>query len=275
MRIAIVGGKGTLGGHVTAELTDRGHDVRVLSRSGEYHVDLTTGDGLADALNGCDAVVDASNASSPKRAQQVLVEGSRRLLAAEAEAGVAHHVCISIVGCDQVPMGYYKVKTDQERVVEQDGVPWTIVQATQFHELAASALAAAARFRMIPVPNMKLQTIAAAEVAAAVADVTEDAPARGRVQVAGPQIMSAAEVARTWREVTGRRALLVPVPVPGKLGRALRRGGLTASKPDVRGTISLADWLSSQAGYGTRGVRTTGGAEVSDRPQGHDIRHDR
>jgi len=119
MKIAIVGGKGTLGGHVTAELTRRGHEVRVLSRSGEYQVDLTTGDGLADALRDCDAVVDASNASSAKRARQVLVEGSRRLLAAEAAAGVAHHVCISIVGCDQVPMGYYKVKTDQEHVVER------------------------------------------------------------------------------------------------------------------------------------------------------------
>ena len=248
MRIAIVGGKGTLGGHVTAELTRRGHDVRVLSRSGEYHVDLTTGDGLADALQGCDAVVDASNSTSPKRAQQVLVEGSGRLLATEAQAGVAHHVCISIVGCDQVPMGYYKVKTDQERVVEQDGVPWSIVQATQFHELAASVMAAAARFRLLPVPGMKLQTIAAAEVAAAVADVTEGAPVRGRIRVAGPQIMTAADVARTWREVTGRRALLVPVPVPGKLGRALRRGALTASRPDVRGTTSFADWLSSQRG---------------------------
>jgi uncharacterized protein YbjT (DUF2867 family) len=247
MKIAIVGGKGTLGGHVTAELTRRGHEVRVLSRSGEYQVDLTTGDGLADALRDCDAVVDASNASSAKRARQVLVEGSRRLLAAEAAAGVAHHVCISIVGCDQVPMGYYKVKTDQEHVVEQGGVPWSTVKATQFHELAASAVAAAAKFGLVPVPAMKVQTVAAAEVAAAVADVTEGAPVRGPIQVAGPQIMTAAEVARTWREVTGRRPLLVPVPVPGKLGRALRNGGLTASEPDVRGTITFADWLSSQA----------------------------
>ncbi len=253
MRIAIVGGKGTLGGHVTAELARRGHDVRVLSRSGEYHVDLSTGDGLADALQDCDAVVDASNASSPKRAQAVLVEGSGRLLAAEAVAGVAHHVCISIVGCDQVPVGYYKVKVGQERVVEQGSTPWSIIQATQFHELAASALAAAARFLVLPVPGMKLQTVAAAEVAGAVADVTEGAPARGRIRVAGPQIMTAAEVARTWRAVTGRRALLMPVPVPGRLGRALRSGGLTVSRPDICGNISFADWLASQPQDGAAG----------------------
>jgi uncharacterized protein YbjT (DUF2867 family) len=252
MRIAIVGGKGTLGGHVTAELARRGHEVRVLSRSGEYRVDLSTGEGLADALTGCDAVVDASNASSPKRAQQVLVEGSRRLLAAEAAAGVAHHVCISIVGCDQVPMGYYKVKVGQEHVVEQGSVPWTILQATQFHELAASALAAVGRFRILPVPGMKLQTIAAAEVAVAVADVTEGAPARGRIRAAGPQLITAAELARTWRSVTGRRALLLPVPVPGRLGRALRSGGLTTSRPDIRGTISFADWLASRARDGAQ-----------------------
>jgi uncharacterized protein YbjT (DUF2867 family) len=253
MRIAVVGGKGTLGGHVTAELARRGHDVRVLSRSGEYRVDLSTGEGLADALTDCDAVVDASNASSAKRAQQVLVEGSRRLLAAEAAVGVAHHVCISIVGCDQVPVGYYKIKVGQERVVEQGSVPWSILQATQFHELAASALAAAGRFRILPVPGMRLQTIAAAEVAAAVADVTEGAPARGRIRAAGPQIITAAEIARTWRSVTGRRALLLPVPVPGRLGRALRSGGLTTSQPDICGTISFADWLAARARDGAQG----------------------
>ena len=106
-------------------------------------VDLTTGEGLGKALDDCAAVVDASNTSSAKRAAQVLVEGSRRLLAAEQEANVGHHVCVSIVGCDRVPMGYYKVKIDQEQVVQHGPVPWSIVQATQFHELVAAALAAA------------------------------------------------------------------------------------------------------------------------------------
>ena len=144
MRIAIVGGAGTLGRHVTAELAERGHEVRVLSRSSQhYPVDLVTGRGLAAALDGCAVVVDASNASAPRRATQVLVEGSRRLLAAEQRAGVSHHVGISIVGCERVPMGYYRVKAEQEQVIEHGPVPWSIVRATQFHELAAMALAAA------------------------------------------------------------------------------------------------------------------------------------
>jgi uncharacterized protein YbjT (DUF2867 family) len=243
MRIAIVGGTGTLGRHVAAELAGRGHETRVLSRGGEYPVDLTTGAGLSAALAGCDVVVDASNAQ--KRAREVLVEGSRRLLAAEGEAGAGHHVCISIVGCDQVPMGYYKVKTEQEHVVQDGPVPWTIVQATQFHELAETALAAAARFRILPVPRMKIQTIAAAEVARAVADVAVAAPARGRIRVAGPQILTGAELARTWRRVTGRTAVLLPVLVPGRLGRTLRDGGLTSARPDIRGTTTFADWLAA------------------------------
>lgn len=244
MRIAIVGGTGTLGRHVVSELAGRGHETRVLSRSGEYRVDLSTGEGLTKALAGCAAVIDASNAG--RKAARVLVDGNRRLLAAEHETGVGHHVCVSIVGCDRVPMGYYKVKTRQEHVVEHGPVPWSIVRATQFHELAAAAMAAAARFRVLPVPHMTLQTIAAADVARALADVAEGSPRHSRVQVAGPEITAVRELALTWRAATGSKALLVQVPVPGKLGRALRDGALTAGQPDIRGTVSFADWLTDR-----------------------------
>src|SRR5215831_3916487 len=126
MTIAIVGGTGTLGRKVAAELESRGHKVRPLSRHApEYRVDLATGDGLGPALAGCDVVVDASNSSARKPAG-TLVDGSRRLLEAEAAADVKHHVCVSIVGCDQVPMSYFRVKADQERVVSQGAVPWSI-----------------------------------------------------------------------------------------------------------------------------------------------------
>ena len=247
MRIAIAGGTGTLGSHVTTELTARGHDVRVLSRrSQRYPIDLTTGRGLAAALDGCDVVIDASNNSSPKRAQQVMVDGSRRLLAAERECGVAHHVGISIVGCELVPFGYYRVKTEQEQVISAGPVPWTLVRATQFHELLDTWLTAAARWHVMPMLNARFQTVAATEVARAVADVTELGPGRGRMQVAGPQIMTAADLVRTWLSGTGNRAVRVPVLVPGKLGRALRAGALTAEHPDVRGTQTFAEWLAAR-----------------------------
>jgi len=143
MKTAIIGGTGTLGSLVLAELTQRGHDVRALSRSApEYRVDLATGEGLEAALAGCDVVVDASNNSS-RHAADILVGGSRRLLAAEQAAGVKHHVCVSIVGCEQVPMGYFTAKAEQEQVVEQGPVPWSIVRATQFHEYVLAMLTTA------------------------------------------------------------------------------------------------------------------------------------
>jgi len=246
MRIAIVGGTGTLGKHIVSNLAERGHEVRVLSRgSQDFPVDLVSGSGLHAALDGCAAVVDASNASSAKRAEQVLVSGTRRLLTAEQRAGVGHHVCISIVGCDLVPFGYYRVKTEQEQAVERGPVPFSIVRATQFHELASAALAAAGKYRVLPVPRMCLQTVAAAEVASVVADVSEGEP-RGRVQVAGPEVATARDLARTWQTVTGRAALMLPLPVPGRIGRALRSGALTADHADVLGTTTFADWLSAQ-----------------------------
>ena len=246
MKTAIIGGTGTLGRLVAAELGRRGHDVRVLSRGApRYRVDLTTGEGLEPALAGCDVVVDASNNSS-KHAARLLVDGSRRLLAAERTAGVGHHVCVSVVGCEQVPMGYFRVKAEQERVVEEGPVPWSIVRATQFHEYVLAMLTAAARWGVLPVPRARLQTIACAEVAGVVAEVAEDAPRKDRTQVAGPRAADAREVARTWRSVTGRRAVLVPVALPGKLGRALRAGALTTGEPDVRGTVTFADWLAAR-----------------------------
>lgn len=244
MRIAIAGGAGTLGKYITAELARRGHEVRVLSRSSrEFPVDLSTGAGLETALADCAAVVDATN--SQRRSRQVLVEGSGRLLAAEQRAGVGHHVCVSIVGCDQIPVGYYRVKTQQEQVVERGPIRWTIVRATQFHELAASLFTATARYRVLPAVRLPLQLVAAADVGSAVAAVAEGDPHDGRIQVAGPQISTVADFARSWRSATGRSAAMVPMPLPGRLGRELRGGVLTTLAADVTGTVTFADWLAT------------------------------
>jgi uncharacterized protein YbjT (DUF2867 family) len=248
MRIAIVGGTGTLGRHVAAELRSRGHEVRVLSRSAaKYPVDLLTGAGLGPALAGCDTVVDASN-NAGRKAAAVLVEGTRGLLDAEQAAGVRHHVCVSIVGCDQLPVGYYGVKTDQENLVEQGPVPWTVVRATQFHEFVADIFGAAARWRVLPAPRALLQPVACAEVARYVADVAEQPARRARTSIAGPEITELGTLARTWRSVTGRRLALIPVRVPGRVGRALRSGTLTTSRAEVTGHVPFAAWMEAEAG---------------------------
>jgi uncharacterized protein YbjT (DUF2867 family) len=245
MRIAIAGGTGTLGSRVAGQLREHGHDVRVLSRNApEYRVDLTTGEGLGHALEGCDVVVDATNNSS-RHAARTLVDGTARMLAAERAAGVRHHVGVSIVGCERVPLAYFRVKAEQERLVERGQVPWSLVRATQFHELVAATLAPAGRWHVLPVPKAALQTVACDEVARAVAGVAEGAPVLGRIDVAGPEVTDARVLARTWRSVTGRSALLLPLPLPGRLGRALRGGVLTAERPDVRGTTGFAAWLAA------------------------------
>jgi uncharacterized protein YbjT (DUF2867 family) len=190
-------------------------------------------------------VVDASNDASGE-SREVLVEGSTRLLAAEQQADVGHHICVSIVGCDRMQIGYYQVKFQQEGVVAESGVPWSIVRATQFHELIAATFARASRLGVMPVPRAQLQSIACADVAAEVARVAEGAPLGGRREIAGPEVIDARVMARQWRSGTHRHVLLAPILLPGKLGKALRAGLLTPVEPDVLGTTTFANWLVAQ-----------------------------
>jgi uncharacterized protein YbjT (DUF2867 family) len=138
--IGIAGGTGTLGALLVSQLRARGHDVRSLARgSTAYPVDLTTGRGLERALDGADVVIQAANGPASKRAAAVLVDGTKRLL----DASTAHHVCAPIVGIEHVPAGYYRVKVAEEAVVRSSGRSWTIVRATQFHELLGRLVHAA------------------------------------------------------------------------------------------------------------------------------------
>lgn len=253
MRVAVVGGTGSLGSRVVRELAARGDDVRVLSRgapkdppAGVSHsrVDLTTGDGLAAALDGVDTVVDAVNDSS-RKARAVLVEGGRRLLAAEAAAGVRHHVAISIVGCDEVPFSYYRAKVEQEAVVAGGGIPWSLLRATQFHDLIAMAFAAAGRLRAIPTGSARLQPIEAAVVARQLADAVHDGPAGRLPDVAGPEIQTLTELSRAWRAHQGRRLIPIPIPAVGRAGRALAAGVLCAPDGAQPGR-TFAEWLADR-----------------------------
>jgi len=155
---------------------------------------------------------------------------------------------VSMVGCDQVPISYFRVKADQERAVRQGAVPWSIVRSTQFHELVGTVIAAAGRWRVLPMPPGVLQPVACADAARAVADVAEGAPLNTCLTVAGPEVSEVRDLARTWRKVTGHRAALIQMPVPGAVGRALRSGTLTTPRPDVRGAMGFADWLRSVPG---------------------------
>lgn len=254
MRIAVAGGTGTIGRHIVAALSREGHEVRALSRhADQYRVDLRTGAGLDAALVGCHVVIDASNAPSLK-ARAVLVEGSRRMLEAGARAGVRHHVCVSIVGIEDVPIAYYGVKLEQERVVEGAGLPWTIVRSTQFHDLLGALMSAADRWRVLPVARARLQPVGVHEVADAVAAVSIGVPRLARVTVAGPEVLDLRSLGRIWQAGGGHRAIEIPIPLRGKVGRALREGRLTCSNPDVRGTQTFAAWVQARLSSSSRSM---------------------
>ncbi|MDQ3103543.1 MAG: NAD(P)H-binding protein [Actinomycetota bacterium] len=249
MRIAVVGATGTAGRPLVAQLERGGHEVLPLSRSSATHpIDLLTGAGLDAALEGVEAVIDASNAG-PKAAdaRALLVEGNRRLLAAESRAGVGHHVCLSIVGIDGFPLGYYRVKVEQEEVVRAGDVPWSIVRATQFHSFVAANFAAIARYRLLPKLRAPLQPVDVGEVAELLAEVAAGEPTQSIATIAGPKIRPIAELASVWKSGVDSPAALVPLPALGGALKALTAGALTDPAPDRRGTITFERALASHA----------------------------
>ena len=249
MLIAVVGATGSIGAPVAAALAARGHEVRALSRHSASHpVDLETGAGLGEALAGVETVIDASNAGpNPKAAEKVLLEGGQRLLEAGRAAGVGHHVCISIVGIERVPLGYYNVKVEQEGLVRASGLPFSIVRATQFHTLLDMTFAGFSRLRVMPAFKLPMQPVDPLEVAEVIATVSGE-PIGGTTTVAGPRVEDFRELMRTWRAHAKKRTVQVRAPLPGDLGRALRAGSLTDPSPDHRGSTGFAEWLERRGG---------------------------
>lgn len=250
MKIVVAGGTGTLGAPLTRELASAGHEVLVLSRNparslpaGATHrrVDLTSDEGLEQALAGAEVVVNASN-SSPRDAAPVLVEGTKRLLRAGAAMGVRHHVDVSIVGCDRVPTTYYEVKVAQEEAIAAGEVPWSLVRATQFHALIGWAFERAGRVGVAPTGSAYLQPVDAGVVAVRVAEVAQAEPAGRLGDVAGPEVLTLSELASAWRHA-GHRALPLRIPMIGRIGRPLREGALC--NPDAAaGGPTFERWLA-------------------------------
>lgn len=253
MKIAVVGGTGMLGRPLVAELASLGDEVLALSRKpgeglpdgvADRCVDLTTGEGLTEALVGVEVVVDASN-SDPRNAGPVLVEGTRRLLRAGTKAGVAHHVGVSIVGCDKVPMAYYKVKVEQEEAIAAGGVPWSVLRATQFHSLLGWAFEQTGRLRVRPTGKAPLQPVDAPVVAAQLAEAAHAEPGGYLPEVAGPQVQTLSELAADWRRVKGQRALPLPVPSVGRILRPIGEGALCHSSAAAGGS-TFEQWLADE-----------------------------
>lgn len=246
--VLVTGGTGVLGRQVVAALLARGRDVRIASRHprpvtdhGPYTwttVDFRTGAGLADAAAGADTVVHCASSTRPGR-PVVADEDLTRLLTG-ALAPHTHLVLISIVGIEQIPLGYYRHKLAAERVVRESGLPWTILRTTQFHSLVLGFLRGLAVVPMVmPVPTgLRFQPIAPDEVGARLADLALGDPA-GRVpDLGGPQVRDFDDLARAYLTATHRGRRIVGVRMGGGLMRALRTGAnLAPDNPGGRQTF--------------------------------------
>ncbi|EKS9912060.1 GNAT family N-acetyltransferase [Burkholderia multivorans] len=244
MKIVVIGGTGLIGAKTVAVLQAGGHEVVAASR--KRGVDVFTGAGLDAAVAGAHVVIDLSDRrSSDAAAVQAFFEtAGRNLLAAEAAAGVRHHVVLSIVGTDRVPdQRYYRAKMTQENQVEASGIPYTIVRSTQFFEFLRDIADAHTDGDVVRLPSALLQPIAADDVAAIVAQVALATPRNAIVEIAGPERTPFDDiVARCLRSVGDRRSVAKDADARYFGGR-LQHDSLVPSRAARVGRIGLDAWL--------------------------------
>jgi len=245
--VLVTGGTGTLGRALVPLLLADGHVVRVLSRrtaprvppgATAYAGDIRTGTGLERAADGCDLVIHA--ASNPRRhVMETEVEGTRNVAAAARSAG-AHVVYISIVGVDKHRYFYYRAKRAAEIVLEQSGASWTVLRATQFFDLIEMFLGAPFFVR---VKDLRFQPVDVGDVASHLTSLVGNPPPGLAPDFGGPEILSITELADIRREVTGRRARLLPAPAIGFLGDFAAGRHLAPGHHD--GTRTWRQWLEA------------------------------
>ena len=245
MKIVVIGGSGLIGTKLVARLRQRGHEVVAASPSSG--VNTITGEGLAEALAGAQVVVDVAN--SPSWEDQAVLEffetSGRNLLAAEAAAGVGHHVALSVVGTDRMlASGYFRAKMAQENLIKAAKIPYTIVRATQFFEFVGGIAQAATDGETVRLPPAMMQPIVSDDVADALADVAVDQPLNGTVELAGPEPIRMDELIR--RYLTAKRdARKVITDVHARyFGTEVNDQSLTPGDHPRIGPTRFADWLS-------------------------------
>ncbi|SDH80254.1 Uncharacterized conserved protein YbjT, contains NAD(P)-binding and DUF2867 domains [Pseudomonas benzenivorans] len=245
MKIVVIGGTGLIGSKLVKNLRERGHEAFAAAPS--TGVNSITREGLAEALDGAAVVVDVANA--PSWEDQAVLEffqtSSRNLLAAEAAAGVRHHVALSIVGSERLPdNGYFRAKVAQENLIKASGIPYSILRATQFFEFVGGIAEAATVGEELRLSPALIQPIASDEVAAALTEVALAAPVNGTLEVAGPEAMPLDELVRRLLRATGDTRKVVADVHAGYFGSVLDDQSLTPGQSPRLGTIRFEDWLA-------------------------------
>lgn len=256
-RVLVTGGTGVLGRELVPRLTASGRTVRIMSRrpgasnaAGDAEwaqADLATGEGVAEAVQGVEAIVHA--ASDPfGKTEAVDVEGTKRMLELAKASGVGHVYYISIVGIERFTSGYYKAKVSAEQAIEAGGVPWTILRATQFHPLLDTFLKTLFKrgpFLLLP-GSAKFQLIDVGEVADHMVRTLEKGPSGRLADIGGPKVQNAKELAAAWKHASGQSPITIPIPAVGPLSGFAK--GYNTCPEDAFGKITWEQWLASKYG---------------------------
>jgi uncharacterized protein YbjT (DUF2867 family) len=248
MKIVVIGGTGLIGSNVVANLHAEGHDA--VAASPNSGVNTLTGEGLAEVLEGAAVVVDVSNSPSFEDAAvlEFFETSTTHLLSAMTDAGVAHLVALSVVGCDRLPdSGYLRAKVAQEKLIKTSGIPYSIVHATQFFEFVGRIADEATTEGTVRLPSVLFQPAAAADVAAVVAEVALGAPLMGTVEIGGPEQFRFDELVRVHLADHGDSRTVVADPHARYFNTELDEQSLVPDDGACRLPTTYDEWVRRSA----------------------------
>ena len=251
IKIVVIGGSGLIGKKLVNNLRRPGQEVVPASPSSG--VNTLTGDGLAETLKGAQVVVDVSNAPSweDKAVLEFFETSTRNLLAAEAAAGVKHHVALSVVGTERLlESGYFRAKLAQEKLIKVSPIPYTIVRSTQFFEFVNGIAQFATEGATVRLPSVLMQPIGSDDVAAALADVALTEPINGMIEIAGPEQIRQPELVRQFLTATGDARKVITDANARYYGIAVNDQSLVPGPNPRLGSTHFAEWLSQSTSRG-------------------------
>ena len=247
MKILVIGGTGLIGSRTIQRLTEHGHEA--VSASPSSGVNTLTGEGVADAMTGVDVVIDVSNSPSfaDDDVMNFFVTSTTTLLAAEKDAGVKHHVALSVVGTERVPeSGYLRAKVAQEKLIRESGIPYSLVHATQFFEFVKGIADSATDGDTVRLSHASIQPIAADDVAAVVARTAVGAPLDGTLEIAGPVQLGLDDLVRTGLALRGDTREVVADANAPYFGAILQERTLVPGPDATLFETTFEQWLAAQ-----------------------------